>query len=69
MSGKLFAFNVSKKVEKVDEKARDQWVGDRTARANAPGTCTGNGYGLEWCYTGQYGCVVFGPMGYYVCDN
>ena len=67
MSGKLFAFNVSKKIERVDEKAGDQWVGDQTARAFS--VCTNIGYGSATCSTEEWGyCNVGGGAGFYICD-
>jgi hypothetical protein len=68
MSSKLFAFNVSKKIEKVDEKAPDQWVGDQTARAFGPGYCTGSSYGVNTCFVDGF-CYSIGGPGFYLCDS
>jgi len=70
MSGKLFAFNVSKKTEKMDEKAQDQWVGDQTARARAHEYCTGASYGVDTCVLSPNGlyCYAYGQTGNYICD-
>jgi hypothetical protein len=71
MSGKLFAFNVSKKVERVDEKAGDQWVGDQIARASYS-YCTVSSYGLDSCSYDPvlgYNCHFIGNYGYYLCDT
>jgi hypothetical protein len=71
MSGKLFAFNVSKKVERVDEKAGDQWVGDQTARASNYSYCSGSSYGVDGCIDGAtvgYQCHPYGSQGFYICD-
>ncbi|HEY0756947.1 MAG TPA: hypothetical protein VGD98_23550 [Ktedonobacteraceae bacterium] len=72
MSNKLFAFNVSKKTEKVAEKSTQQWKGQTVAVA---AYCSGGqGYGNANCQTywvGNYyqGCKTSGGSGYYICDN
>lgn len=70
-SSKLFAFNVSKKIEPGDEKARDQWIGDRITRATEwHGYCTDQDYGVEVCHLDDgYWCWVSGGSGYYICDS
>jgi hypothetical protein len=71
MSGKLFAFNVSKKIERVDEKAGEQWVGDQTAWAMNHAYCTGLGVGLSGCfsYPNNLFCYTYGGYGNYICDS
>jgi hypothetical protein len=71
MSGKLFAFNVSKKVERADEKAHEQWVGDQTAWARSHAYCTGSPYGVDGCVLSPNGlyCYAYGSTGFYLCDN
>jgi hypothetical protein len=72
MSGKLFAFNLSKKIEKADEKASNQWVGDRTARSNGCSPCQcsgGQGYGMSACYIDDFYCWTSNDGGYYICDS
>lgn len=71
MSNKLFAFNVSKQTEKVDEKSKQQWTGQTAAIA---GYCTSQNYGNSSCYTYWIGnyyerCVSSGGSGYYICDG
>ena len=66
MSSKLFAFNVSKKLEKVDR----QWVGDLIARASVYGYCTGDqNYGQETCLLNNGQCTAYGLSGYHICDG
>lgn len=69
MSSKLFAFKVSKKIEKVDEKAHDQWVGDQTARAFS--WCSNfTSYGNATCSSEEFGyCNTDGGIGSYLCDG
>ncbi len=69
MPSKLFAFNLSKKIENVDEQADNQWVGDLIARASTLGYCTGQNYGLSLCQTIQGYCYLSGSSGYYLCDG
>lgn len=73
MSGKLFAFNVSKMTENSNEKANAQWVGNPTANATYCGHCYcsgGQGYGLSGCTLGLLvgQCWQTGSTGYYLCD-
>jgi len=69
MSGKLFAFNVSKETERMDEKARDQWVGDQTAQTTSHSYCSGSNYGLDGCINDlTYQCHTYGSTGNYICD-
>lgn len=67
MSSKLFAFNVSKKPEKVG----NQWVGNRIARAGTVvGYCSGGqDYGMSGCIVENGQCSAFGTSGYYICDG
>lgn len=67
-SSLLFAFKVSKKIKPMDEKTRNQWRGDRTARAPWF-RCTGSDYGLNACYADSYGCNLWGQAGYILCDE
>ncbi len=72
MSGQIFAFNVSKEIESIDEKAMKQWVGDQVALAVCRRCrCTGGqNYGMSACYVDalQY-CDTSNDSGYYLCDS
>lgn len=73
MSGQLFAFNVSKKTEIVEQQTNNQWMGDGKTRAThcSPCLCSGGqGYGLSSCIEGPAlgVCTQDGSTGYYLCD-
>ena len=71
MSGKVFAFNVSKEIESLDENAREQWVGDQVALGCMHCRCTGGqNYGLSACNVSPTQiCNAYGGSGYYLCDS
>ena len=70
MSGKLFAFNVSKKIEIMDEQVRDQLEkGPRASLVTALGFCSsGQRYGVAICSIDVIGCHTQGRAGIYICD-
>jgi len=70
MSSKLFAFNVSKKSERLEEKDYE-WVGDNIARGcHIVGHCTSQNYGASYCDTPYAAiCYASGGAGFYICDG
>jgi len=72
VSSKLFAFNVSKKIESERLEEKDyEWVGDNIARGcHVVGHCTSQNYGAYYCtvFPGSI-CQASGSAGYYICDG
>ena len=70
MASKLFAFNVSRKIDPIDEKTDSLWKGDTVAHLTTElGFCSsGQGYGVAFCGSDTFGCFAYSGGGLYICD-